>query len=181
MEDRIDPVRARTSTDLTGAISSISKIFTTMNWIATINSTKVSSSLTDFCRSLAVLPYFSLPNYPIGDGNIRRRKELVAPFDTVKKKYYDLFPDDRQTYLNDYRRGMLDSCTRLVRSLTDAGEWYRAPVDRFIACMARRLADSEKEMTLDEAFELALQDKKYEEEARRIEFKVQKEQAEVCD
>jgi hypothetical protein len=45
--------------------------------------------------------------------------------------------------------------------------------------MARRLSDSEKEMTLDEAFDLALQDKKHEEEARRIEFKVQKEQAEV--
>jgi hypothetical protein len=64
--------------------------------------------------------------------------------------------------------------------VVDAGEWYRAPVDRFIACMARRLADSETEMTLDEAFDLALQDKKYEEEARRIEFRVQKEQAEVC-
>jgi hypothetical protein len=64
-----------------------------------------------------VLPYFSLPNYPIGDGNIRRRKELVAPFDTVKKKYYDLFPDDRQTYLNDYRRGASFSHSLLAFSL----------------------------------------------------------------
>jgi hypothetical protein len=45
--------------------------------------------------------------------------------------------------------------------------------------MARRMAESVEKMTIDEAFELALQDKQWEEESRRIEFQVQKQQAEV--
>lgn len=64
------------------------------------------SILTNIANVL-VIPFFFLPNYPIGDPNIKRRKELVAPFDEIKKKYFDLFPDDRMTYLYDATSSMI--------------------------------------------------------------------------
>jgi len=103
-----------------------------------------------------------MPNYPIADMHIKMRKELRLNSDGWKDKYYRHFPTDRMVYLNRGRPG--------------DKEWYKLPVERFLENLATHLQSGKDD---GQAWELALRDKKWEEEARLIEKEVQQQQAEL--
>jgi len=100
-------------------------------------------------------------NWPIADNYIKDRKELIQPWTVWKLRYHKLFPDDNMLYMQ--------------RAKPDDYEWYKLPVERFLIRMQEHVDEG---MDEGDAFDLALQEKKWDEEAKDIEARVQKHQLE---